>query len=443
MFIKQSTAVRNLVFRMLSTTDGFNVVTGLTVTVTLSKNGGAFAAAAGAVSEIANGYYMVAANATDSNTLGTLALYATGTGAKGNAVFEVVAFDPRSATNLGLSGLPTASPGAANGVLIAGTNVATTFSEGVVITKSTGTALYIAAETGVEVIGTNGDGFDITGAATALNIFASGGLGVNISGTGGGMLILASAPGGGEGLTIGAVGDGRHGLLIQSPSGDGVHIEGDTKGIYAQCNSGHGLHIYGGVNSSGIRVDSQGNGDGVTLVHAGSGVDLRANITGNLTGNVSGSVGSVAGNVAGNIVGNVQGAVHALDTGAIVAGTIADGALTAAKFAANFITDTSVSAAGLLAIGGAGATAVWAYDYVTHAPSGTTYGNALVNFGQSIESGITFKQAIRAILAVCAGKSSGGGSGTVAFENAGAGGSTRVSATVDANGNRTAVTLNL
>lgn len=81
MELKQSTATQDLVFYMVATSDGYTPITGLSPTVTLSKNGGAFATPAGSVTEISGGFYKVAANATDSNTLGTLALKATGSGA--------------------------------------------------------------------------------------------------------------------------------------------------------------------------------------------------------------------------------------------------------------------------------------------------------------------------------------------------------------------------
>lgn len=81
MEIKQSTATLALVFYMVDDADGITPKTGLSPTVTLSKNGGAFASPAGAVSEISGGFYKVAPNSTDSNTLGMLALKATASGA--------------------------------------------------------------------------------------------------------------------------------------------------------------------------------------------------------------------------------------------------------------------------------------------------------------------------------------------------------------------------
>ena len=92
MQIKQNSASLALVFFMKDSTDHVSGKTGLTPTVTLSKNGAAFSSPAGAVSEIANGFYKVAPHATDSNTLGILALTATGSGADRCAMaYEIVA----------------------------------------------------------------------------------------------------------------------------------------------------------------------------------------------------------------------------------------------------------------------------------------------------------------------------------------------------------------
>jgi hypothetical protein len=95
---QQSTTNYPIIFLMVDSTDHVSPKTGLTPTVTLSKDGGAFAAAAGAVTEISNGRYALAGNAADRNTLGTLSLHATATGADPvDMDFMIVAFDPFSA----------------------------------------------------------------------------------------------------------------------------------------------------------------------------------------------------------------------------------------------------------------------------------------------------------------------------------------------------------
>jgi len=107
--LKQSQTARVLLFYMVDSADHISGKTGLSPTVTISKNGAAFGAVAGAVSEISAGWYKVAGNATDSNTLGPLALHATAGGADPtDCLFEVVAYDPEDAAGLGLSRLDAA-----------------------------------------------------------------------------------------------------------------------------------------------------------------------------------------------------------------------------------------------------------------------------------------------------------------------------------------------
>ena len=61
-------------------------------------------------------------------------------------------------------------------------------------------------------------------------------------------------------------------------------------------------------------------------------------------------------------------------------------------------------------------------------------------FSSTVEGSLTFLHAIRIGLATLAGKSSGGGTTTVAFRDQ-ADSKNRVTATVDANGNRTSITV--
>lgn len=125
--VKQNQTARPLLFLMIDSADHISPKTGLSPTVVISKNGAAFASPSGAVTEIGNGLYKVAGNATDADTLGPLALHATGTGADPvDVMFQVVAYDPESATNLGLSRLDenvsaakTLAAGAVNAAAIA------------------------------------------------------------------------------------------------------------------------------------------------------------------------------------------------------------------------------------------------------------------------------------------------------------------------------------
>lgn len=78
--LKQSTAY-NRTFLMVDSADHITGKTGLTPTVTLSKNAGAFAAAGGTVTEISSGWYKIALTTTDTNTVGDLAYHCTAAGA--------------------------------------------------------------------------------------------------------------------------------------------------------------------------------------------------------------------------------------------------------------------------------------------------------------------------------------------------------------------------
>lgn len=124
--VKQSSAVAHFMFLMVDSSDHVTGKTGLTPTVTISKNAAAFASPSGAVTEVSGGWYKLAANATDSNTLGVLALHATGTGADPTDMIlaNIVAYDPQDTVRLGLTAMPNVASGSAGALLVAGTGTA-------------------------------------------------------------------------------------------------------------------------------------------------------------------------------------------------------------------------------------------------------------------------------------------------------------------------------
>lgn len=104
---KQSDATYPLMFLMVDSTDHVTGKTGLSPTVTISKNGGSFSGPSGAVSEIGLGLYKIAGNTTDSNTVGELWIHATGTGADPtDTCYTIVPYDPFDSVRLGLTSLP-------------------------------------------------------------------------------------------------------------------------------------------------------------------------------------------------------------------------------------------------------------------------------------------------------------------------------------------------
>lgn len=78
--------------------------------------------------------------------------------------------------------------------------------------------------------------------------------------------------------------------------------------------------------------------------------------------------------------------------------------------------------------------------YAGGIPSASQNAAALLDYADGIETGLTLKQALRLISAATAGKLSGAGTPNIAIRNV-PDSKTRISATVDADGNRTAVTV--
>ncbi len=100
---------KKVILYMVDDSDHVSPETGLTLTVRVSKNGGAFAAGAGSVAELEDGLYAYTLGAGDVDTLGPVVIKATATGAD-QCVVEgrVVAFDPDDASALGLGRLDAA-----------------------------------------------------------------------------------------------------------------------------------------------------------------------------------------------------------------------------------------------------------------------------------------------------------------------------------------------
>jgi len=107
---QQNTTSYPMPFLLVSSTDHVSPVAGANPTVTISKDCATFASPSGSVSEIGNGWYSLAGNATDRNTLGAFLIHATATGADpADDRYTIVPWDPFSATNLGLTNLDAKS----------------------------------------------------------------------------------------------------------------------------------------------------------------------------------------------------------------------------------------------------------------------------------------------------------------------------------------------
>lgn len=78
--IKQSTN-KNVMILMVSSNDHITGANGLTLTITLSKDGGAFSSISPVVTDRGNGWYALALTSAHTNTIGDLVLHITATGA--------------------------------------------------------------------------------------------------------------------------------------------------------------------------------------------------------------------------------------------------------------------------------------------------------------------------------------------------------------------------
>jgi hypothetical protein len=91
--IRQSTAVNVMVF-MTDSTDHITGKTGLTLTITASKDGAAFASITPTVTARGDGWYNLALTTSHTDTAGDLALHITSTGADPSDV--VIDVEPNS-----------------------------------------------------------------------------------------------------------------------------------------------------------------------------------------------------------------------------------------------------------------------------------------------------------------------------------------------------------
>lgn len=190
---------------------------------------------------------------------------------------------------------------------------------------------------------------------------------------------------------------------------------GSVTGAVGSVTGNVGGNVVGTVasvvgNVAGNVVGSVGSVVGAV----GSVTGAVGSVTGNVGGNVTGSVGSVAGNVGGNVVGSVASVTG--NVGGNVAGSVA-----------------SVTAD--VGITQTGADKVWA----TAARTLTSFAGLLSSV---VEGTMTVVQSLRLANSANASKVSGAATTTVVVRDVNDT-KDRITATVDADGNRTAVTLDV
>ena len=328
--LKQSTA-RDKMVLMVDSTDHVTGKTSLTLTITASKNGGAFASISPTVTERGNGWYSIALTASHTDTLGDLALHVTGTAADpSDPVWQVVAGLPGETVTLAAvthtgAVIPTvttltghtpqtgdayarlgAPAGASVSADIAGIqsdtndiqtripaslvggrmdsnlsaidNQATSGNNATLNLKK----LNVVNSAGEAVVFTSGggsyDGMKITGVGNGSGIYAAGGNAgsglIAISGTTTGNGIQAISQGGSGGPVNGF-------LAMGSNGGSGIRTAGN--------GAGAGFEATGGTTGNGITASGGAtSGKGIDANGTGGAADIEGSITGNLSGSIGG-----------------------------------------------------------------------------------------------------------------------------------------------------------
>lgn len=190
--LKQSTAANVMLF-MTDSADHVTGKTGLTLTITASKDGAAFATISPTVTDRGNGWYSLALTTAHTDTLGDLALHVTGTGADPtDALCRVVAVDLADATAFGLSRLDAAVSSRST---YAGADTAGTTT----LLTRVPSALTITG--GAVTVGTNNDKTGYSLSASGLSAISSWTVGItgnitgNVSGSVGSVTAAVTLPG--------------------------------------------------------------------------------------------------------------------------------------------------------------------------------------------------------------------------------------------------------
>ncbi len=419
--IKQSSTAQPLVFLMVADDDHLTGKTGLSPTVTLSKAGGSFASPSGAVSEIGNGWYKVAGNATDSNTLGPLVLHASASGADdSDDRFDVVAFDPQVATNLGLSALPTANPGANGGVpTVDGNNNV----HGLVPGTGTGQINMASGKVPATLASSDVTGNVAADLQTIKTQTVTCGAGVTVGAFVGNATAAIAVTAAGRldvGLWLGTAPLSLSSQQVQAIVPDTQKVDVNTiKTQAVTCSASITVSPF--VGSTGAAINGtnantlSSHDPGATL---GTSTLTQAQVTG---GSYALNSSSFAFAAAFDFTSTQKTSLNAA-TPAVTVSDKTGFALTSAYDAAK----TAAQAGDAMAL--------------TSSERNST-ADALLDRANGIETGVTLRQAIRYSSSILVGVISGAGTGTEVFKAIGNSGTTRVTVTVDSSGNRSVMVL--
>lgn len=457
-----------LVFLMVESADHITGLTGASPTVTLSKNGGAFASPSGAVTEIANGWYKVAGNATDSNTAGPLALHATAASGDptdivvGNVIDATVAVYGGNLVNIAGSAVSTTS--AQLGVNAVQINAVSTSSVTTINANQGTTQPVNFTGTGASAL-VKSDVTDIAGSAVSTSTAQ---IGVNLVNIAGSAVSTSSAQ-----LGVNVVNIGGHAATLDANNLLEVGVQ-DWNG--AAVNSLVGGKV-DAVNSVRTGTAQAGGATSITLDSGASATNnfyngLYAQI---ISGTGAGQVRLIMSYTGSTKVANVD---HAWATNPDVTSVFAlfpQGDVDVRAWGGNGVT---VNVAGIPEVdvlywngtavhtpGTAGIPDVNLINIANSAVSTSTAqlgvntvniagqaaaldaNNLLkvdvedVNGSATIETGITIKQSLQYMSSALVGVLAGAATTSVTIAAINNSGTNRITATVDANGDRSAVTL--
>jgi len=185
---------------------------------------------------------------------------------------------------------------------------------------------------------------------------------------------------------------------------------GTQSGTSATVHKGQGYHSY-------TPAQADTNGDHIAFTFTG-------------TGAIPVSI-QVYTAMDANVIQWLTDVPNVLVTGRVDArvGAMSGGVINAGAFSTDAIDDNALAASAVSEIASA-------------IPTASENATTLLDLANGVETGLTMRQALRASTASLFGKLSGAATTTVAIRNIGDS-LDRITATVDADGNRSAVTLNL
>ena len=353
--LKQSTALDKMVF-MTDSADHLAGKTGLTLTITASKNGAAFASISPTVTERGNGWYSIALTLSHTDTLGDLALHVTGTAADpSDLVWQVVSGLPGETVTLAAvthtgAVIPTVTtltghtPQTGDAYVRLGAPAGASVSADVAAVKAETASIQsdtndIQTRLPAALVGGRMDSnmSAIDNQATNGNNATLNLKQLNIVNSGGGAVILTSG-GGFDSVKITGSGNGHGIYSLGGNAGSGlVCIGGTTTGNGIQAisqglsggpvngfvavgsNGGSGIRAAGNGAGSGIEANGGTTGNGLLAnggATSGKGIDANgtggsADIEGNVTGNLSGTIGGLTASALADMFDTDSGTTFA------------------------------------------------------------------------------------------------------------------------------------